>query len=128
MPMRSPGGGKVAGVTGAAGFARAGRVAGLLALVAMRRTGAFFAAFFATFLRAAGRLAGAFLALAFAFFLRTAMFSLLAGMPACTCYSCPRRASNPAGRVARRQMPDRSREEGGLDLEADGWRLTSDIS
>jgi len=69
--MRSPGGGKVAGLTGT-GFA-AGRAAGFLALGAARRTGVFlagfFAGFFAGFLRAAGRFAGAFLRLAFAFFL-----------------------------------------------------------
>jgi len=69
--MRSPGGGRAAGLTGA-GFA-AGRAAGFLALGAARRTGVFFAGFFtgffAGFLRAAGRFAGAFLRLAFVFFL-----------------------------------------------------------
>src|ERR1700752_3822380 len=80
MPMRSPGGGNATGVTGA-DFARAGRAAGFFALGAARLTGAFFAGFFAGFLRATGRLAGAFLGLAFAFF-RTAMFSLPAGHPA----------------------------------------------
>jgi len=72
--MRSPGGGRSAGLTGTgAGFAVAGRAAGLAFFSGARRTGVFFAGFFASFfagfLRAAGRFAGAFLRLAFAFFL-----------------------------------------------------------
>jgi hypothetical protein len=62
-------------------LARTGRAAGFLAFGAARLTGAFFAGFFAGFLRATGRLAGAFFfPLAFAFF-RTAIFSLPAGLP-----------------------------------------------
>jgi len=82
--MRSPGGGRAAGLTGT-GFAAAGRAAGFLALGAARRTGVFFAglftSFFAGFLRAAGRFAGAFLRLAFAFFL-AAICDLPADSPA----------------------------------------------
>src|SRR5688572_20677897 len=84
MPMRSPGGGSSARLTGA-GFAAAGRATGFFAFGAARRTGAFFAGFFAVFLRAAGRLAGAFLGLAFAFF-RTAMFASIRTKVA-VCYS-----------------------------------------
>ena len=72
-----------AGLTGT-GFAAAGRAAGLAFFSGARRTGAFFAGFFATFavfLRAAGRFAGAFLRLAFAFFL-AAICDLPAGLPA----------------------------------------------
>ena len=72
-------------VTGLAAAGRAaGRLDGLgtgfLAAGAARRTGARFAGFFATFLRAAGRFAGAFLRLGFAFFL-AAICDLPAGVP-----------------------------------------------
>jgi hypothetical protein len=77
--MRSPGGGRAAGLTGT-GFA-AGRATGFLGLGAARRTGVFFAGFFAGFLRAAGRFAGAFLRLAFTFFL-AAICDLPADSPA----------------------------------------------
>ena len=69
----------LAGLTGA-GFGAAGRAAGFRALGGARRTRAFFAGFFAVFLRAAGRLAGAFLRFAFAFFL-VAICDLPAGTP-----------------------------------------------
>jgi len=77
--MRSPGGAMLSGLTGA-GLGAAGRAAGFLAAGAARRTGARFAGFFATFLRAAGRFAGAFLRLGFAFFL-AAICDLPAGVP-----------------------------------------------
>jgi len=81
--MRSPGGGRVAGLNGT-GFAAARRAAGLAFLTGARRTGAFLAGFLATlavFLRATGRLAGAFLRLVFAFFL-AAICDLPAGTTA----------------------------------------------
>jgi len=77
--MRSPGGAMLNGST-VSGLAAAGRAAGFLAAGAARRTGARFAGFFATFLRAAGRFAGAFLRLGFAFFL-AAICDLPAGVP-----------------------------------------------
>jgi hypothetical protein len=69
----------LAGLTGI-GLAAAGRGAVFLAFGAARRAGAFFAGFFAAFLRAAGRFAGAFLRLGFAFFL-AGICGLLAGNP-----------------------------------------------
>jgi len=68
-------------LTGLAGMGlAAGREAGFRALGAARRAGAFVAAFFAVFLRAAGRFAGAFLRLGFAFFL-AGICDLPAGIP-----------------------------------------------
>src|SRR5688572_19080482 len=85
--MRSPGGGRVAGITGA-GFGRArAAAAGFLAFATARLAGAFLAGFFAAFLRATGRLAGAFFfALAFAFFRTAIPASVVVGVVA-TCYS-----------------------------------------
>src|SRR5262245_45581755 len=94
-PMRSPGGGNATGGTGA-GLALAGRAAGFLAFGATRLAGAFFAGFFATSLRAAGRLAGAFLGLAFVFF-RTAMGASVR-TPVATCYSSAAHAATQGRR------------------------------